>query len=153
MSGWRLLETGQVRMIRAKPSLWRSVTESFTFTRISEMILAIFLGCACMTFVVFPDILSIGNSFKLAYMPMVVIIHVVKLKAHKSVGENEDPFPWLSVGASVKMLVPPCSCKLSQRSSPKYEVMNAGISTKNSENSINNRRIPPKFALQITTRF
>jgi hypothetical protein len=49
------------------------------------------------------------NSFNCAYMPMVVMMHVVRLNAHKSVGENADPLPWLSVGASVNILVPLCS--------------------------------------------
>jgi len=56
-------------------------------------------------------------------MAMVVIMQVVKLKAHKSVGENADANPWLSSGASVSISVPLWVWILLQRSFPRYFVV------------------------------
>ena len=43
-------------------------------------------------------------------MPMIVMMHDTSELESKSVGENASPFPWLSVGASVMMVVPDFMC-------------------------------------------
>lgn len=60
-------------------------------------------------------------------MPKVVMMQVVRLNAHRSVGENADPMPLLSVGASVKISVPLCKCTLLQRNCPRYLVLAVAI--------------------------
>jgi hypothetical protein len=54
---------------------------------------------------------------------MVVMMQVVKLNAHKSVGENADASPLLSSGASVKISVPLWVWILLHRSFPRYFVV------------------------------
>ena len=50
-------------------------------------------------------------------------MQVVKLNAHKSVGENADANPLLSRGASVKISVPLWECILLHLSFPRYFVV------------------------------
>jgi len=45
-----------------------------------------------------------------AAIAMVVNMQLANDSANKSVGENASPLPWLSVGASVNILVPDCKC-------------------------------------------
>ena len=63
-------------------------------------------------------------------MPMVVMMQLAKLRAHKSVGEKASPLPWLSVGASVMMLLPLCKWVFWVRKSPRYRVSNPVIGAK-----------------------
>ena len=53
-------------------------------------------------------------------MPMVVLIHVARAVATKSVGEKAWPFPLLSLGASVEIFACEGPCVASQRKSPVY---------------------------------
>jgi hypothetical protein len=60
-------------------------------------------------------------------MAMVVNAHSAKEVAHKSVGENFSPFPWLSVGASLSMMVPDCKCSAEHLKSPVYVIFDVII--------------------------
>ena len=45
-----------------------------------------------------------------ARMPIIVIMHETRELESKSVGEKASSFPWLSVGASVMIVVPDFIC-------------------------------------------
>lgn len=72
------------------------------------------------TSVVVPFNLS-SRSF--ALMAMVVIIQAASDVPTRSVGENLEPFPWLSVGASVSNADPDCKWVANVLSSPEYETV------------------------------
>src|SRR5881392_3216758 len=55
-----------------------------------------------------------------ALIPTVVLMHVARAVATRSVGENASPLPLLSVGASVAILAFDGPCIASQRKSPVY---------------------------------
>src|SRR6266487_3338963 len=55
-----------------------------------------------------------------ALIPIVVLIHVPRAVATRSVGENASPLPLLSVGASVAILALDGPCTASQCKSPVY---------------------------------
>src|SRR5689334_16855495 len=55
-----------------------------------------------------------------ALIPMVVLMHVARAVATKSVGEKASPFPLLSLGASVEIVACEGPCVASQCKSPVY---------------------------------
>src|SRR3954454_3850932 len=55
-----------------------------------------------------------------AFIPMVVLIHVARAVATRSVGEKASPLPLLSVGASVGIFACEGPCVASQCKSPVY---------------------------------
>src|SRR6267143_5154355 len=55
-----------------------------------------------------------------ALIPMVVLMHVARAVATRSVGENASPLPLLSVGASVAIFDCDGPCTASQCKSPVY---------------------------------
>src|SRR5204862_6378397 len=55
-----------------------------------------------------------------ALIPIVVVMHVARAVATRSVGENACPFPLLSLGASVEILDCEGPCVASQCKSPVY---------------------------------
>src|ERR1044071_5334313 len=55
-----------------------------------------------------------------ALIPIVVLMHVARAVATKSVGENASPLPLLSLGASVEILACEGPCVASQCKSPVY---------------------------------
>src|SRR6266581_5530753 len=55
-----------------------------------------------------------------AFIPIVVLMHVARAVATRSVGENALPFPLLSIGASVAIFDFDGRCTASQCKSPVY---------------------------------
>src|SRR3954449_712180 len=55
-----------------------------------------------------------------ALIPMVVLMHVARAVATRSVGEKASPFPLLSLGASVEIVACEGPCVASQCKSPVY---------------------------------
>src|SRR5215475_5013603 len=55
-----------------------------------------------------------------ALIPMVVLMHVARAVATRSVGENASPLPLLSLGASVEIFACEGPCVASQCKSPVY---------------------------------
>src|SRR5262245_59388427 len=55
-----------------------------------------------------------------ALIPMVVLMHVARAVATRSVGEKASPFPLLSLGASVEIFACEGPCIASQCKSPVY---------------------------------
>src|SRR3954447_6000977 len=55
-----------------------------------------------------------------ALIPMVVLMHVARAVAMRSVGEKASPFPLLSLGASVEIFACEGPCVASQCNSPVY---------------------------------
>src|SRR4029450_33010 len=55
-----------------------------------------------------------------ALIPMVVLMHVARAVATRSVGENASPLPLLSLGASVESFACDGPCVASQCNSPVY---------------------------------
>src|SRR3982750_3790804 len=55
-----------------------------------------------------------------ALIPMVVLMHVARAVATRSVGEKASPFPLLSLGASVEIFACEGPCVASQCKSPVY---------------------------------
>src|SRR6188768_3301442 len=55
-----------------------------------------------------------------ALIPIVVLMHVARAVATRSVGENASPLPLLSVGASVESFACEGPCVASQCKSPVY---------------------------------
>jgi len=64
------------------------------------------------------DVLVRSIPISLALIPIIVTMHLPKDVAIRSVGENLSPLPWLSVGASVSIIVLLCKCVASVLNAP-----------------------------------
>jgi len=66
------------------------------------------LGCDDIVLVTLARSPSIEISFSCAAMPIIVNMHMAKEVHNKSVGEKASPFPLLSTGASLVIVMPLC---------------------------------------------
>src|SRR5690606_16316621 len=118
ISGCRLKNTGQV--IAARSKMVFDFSSATAFISNETIISLIFLGSACIIFVTSAVESSIRISIAFALIPIMLNIQVASEFATISVGEKASPRPWLSVRASVKMIVPECKWVDSVLKSPLY---------------------------------
>lgn len=117
----RLKATGQLWAVYSIKVLY-SVEWFFGKWKL-HTILLILLGFDCMTFYTSHVAFPISRFLAFPRIAMVVKAHWAKEVAHKSVGENFYPFPWLSVGASLSIFVLLCKCIAWHLKSPTYFIL------------------------------
>jgi len=117
-SGCRLWCTGQVVAISSSLFFSSSVYGPLSGKLIVTTISPILRGLEAIIFSTWhsaPTMFMDG-----ARMAIVVTMQVASAVATRSVGEKRSPFPWLSTGASVSMVLPERRCLAVVRRSPVY---------------------------------
>lgn len=128
-SGCRLRATGQFLAV-SSINFFSSTECSFGKLKL-QIISPIFLGFDAIIFWSSHVALSMFTFLLLPWIAMVVRAHWARDVAHKSVGENFFPLPWLSVGASLWIIVLLCRCSASHRKSPTYFTLAVMLATPN----------------------
>jgi hypothetical protein len=96
----------------------------YLFTKLNwQCISEILLGLFCITLTSSHVVLSMLIFLFLPIIAIVVKAHWASETAHRSVGENFYPLPWLSVGASLYIWVPLCKCMASHLKPPTYFIV------------------------------
>ena len=104
---FKLLLTGQVKA--AFSSLRLVFLSKFSLNRMLILISFIRLGFAPIIFSISAVVPLILRWFLFATIPIIVNMQEASAVATRSVGENASPFPWLSIGASVMIVLPDCT--------------------------------------------